>query len=30
VLWNPRSVYQRAALPPYPSFTGRVAASGGE
>ncbi len=30
VLWNPRSVYQRAALPPYPSFVGRVAASGGE
>jgi len=23
VLWNPRSVYQRAALPPYPS-TGRA------
>jgi hypothetical protein len=30
VLWNPRSVYLRAALPPYPSYTGRVAASGGE
>ena len=30
VLWNPRSVYQRAALPPYPSFAGRAAASGGE
>jgi hypothetical protein len=30
VLWNPRSVYQRAALPPYSSFTGRVAASGSE
>jgi hypothetical protein len=30
VLWNPRSVYQRAALPPYPSFAGRPAASGGE
>lgn len=30
VLWNPRSVYQRAALPPYPSGTVRVAASGGE
>jgi hypothetical protein len=28
VLWNPRSVYQRAALPPYPSVAGRVAASG--
>ncbi|MGH7537821.1 MAG: putative glycoside hydrolase, partial [Gemmatimonadales bacterium] len=30
VLWNPRSVYHRAALPPYPSGTGRAAASGGE
>jgi hypothetical protein len=30
VLWNPRSVYQRAALPPYPSGMARVAASGGE
>lgn len=30
VLWNPRSVYQRAALPPYPSLAGRTAASGGE
>jgi hypothetical protein len=30
VLWNPRSVYQRAALPPYPSLAGRVAATGGE
>src|SRR5512143_7532 len=28
VLWNPRSVYLRAALPPYPSVAGRVAASG--
>lgn len=28
VLWNPRSVYQRAALPPYPSVAGRMAASG--
>lgn len=28
VLWNPRSVYQRAALPPYPSVAGRVATSG--
>jgi hypothetical protein len=30
VLWNPRSVYQKAALPPYPSSAGRVPASGGE
>jgi hypothetical protein len=30
VLWNPRSVYQRASLPPYPSGIARVAASGGE
>jgi hypothetical protein len=30
VLWNPRSVYQKAALPPYPSGAGRVTASGGE
>ena len=30
VLWNPRSVYLRAALPPYPSGMARVAASGGE
>ena len=30
VLWNPRSVYQRASLLPYPSGTVRVAASGGE
>jgi len=30
VLWNPRSVYQKAALPPYSSSAGRVTASGGE
>ncbi len=30
VLWNPRSVYQRAALPPYPSDAGRLPESGGE
>jgi hypothetical protein len=30
VLWNPRSVYHKAALPPYSSSTGRVTASGGE
>jgi hypothetical protein len=30
VLWNPRSVYLRAALPPYPSGMARAAASGGE
>jgi hypothetical protein len=30
VLWNPRSVYQRAALPPYPSEAGWRAAAGGE
>jgi hypothetical protein len=30
VLWNPRSVYQRAALPPYPSDAGWRAAAGGE
>lgn len=30
VLWNPRSVYQRAALPPYRSDAGRLPASGGE
>lgn len=30
VLWNPRSVYQRAALPPYPSDAGRFPVSGGE
>jgi hypothetical protein len=30
VLWNPRSVYQRAALPPYPSGIARVAASSSE
>jgi hypothetical protein len=30
VLWNPRSVYHRAALPPYPSGVPRAAASGGE
>jgi hypothetical protein len=30
VLWNPRSVYQRAALPPYPSSAGWRAAGGGE
>jgi hypothetical protein len=30
VLWNPRSVYQKAALPPDPSGAGRVTAAGGE
>jgi hypothetical protein len=31
VLWNPRSVYQRAALPPYPSSdSGREAGTGRE
>ncbi len=30
VLWNPRSVYHRSALPPYPSVMARVAATGGE
>jgi hypothetical protein len=30
VLWNPRSVYLRAALPPYRSDAGRLPASGGE
>lgn len=30
VLWNPRSVYQRAALPPYRSDAGRLPVTGGE
>jgi hypothetical protein len=30
VLWNPRSVYLRAALPPYRSDAGRLRVSGGE
>lgn len=30
VLWNPRSVYLRAALPPYRSDAGRLPVSGGE
>jgi hypothetical protein len=30
VLWNPRSVYQRAALPPYRSYAGRPPVTGGE
>lgn len=30
VLWNPRSVYQKASLPPYPSGAGRVTGAGGE
>lgn len=30
VLWNPRSVYQRAALPPYRSDAGRLRVSGSE
>ena len=30
VLWNPRSVYHRAALPPYGSGTSRVGISGSE
>ena len=30
VLWNPRSVYQRASLPPYPSTGGREPGTGQE